>query len=114
VNSKESQHGPAHYVGPDLDPEAVKLFPGYLGRGVYVLMASKTTAVALRVEAHKWNFSGSLPEQLQVSRFAELQRHHSIESQHYHLHNFVGGSKQILAGAIQSTSRRASSPPTQL
>jgi hypothetical protein len=79
----ESEHGPTHYVGPNLDPEAVKLFPGYFPRGVYALMASKITAVALRVEARKWNFSGSPPEQmLQVSRFTERQRHHSIESQH--------------------------------
>lgn len=37
----EIQQRPAHHVGPNLDPEGVKLFPRYLGRGVYALRASK-------------------------------------------------------------------------
>jgi hypothetical protein len=51
VNSMGIKHRPAHYVGPNLDPEGVKLFPGYLERGVYAIIACKTTAVALRVRS---------------------------------------------------------------
>lgn len=37
----EIQERPAHYRGPNLDPADIKLFPRFLGRGVYALMASK-------------------------------------------------------------------------
>jgi cyclase len=37
----EIQERPAHYEGPNLDPAGVKLYPRFLGRGVYALMASR-------------------------------------------------------------------------
>lgn len=37
----EIQERPAHYRGPNLDPTGVKLFPRFLGRGVYALMAGR-------------------------------------------------------------------------
>ncbi|HTD54187.1 MAG TPA: MBL fold metallo-hydrolase [Silvibacterium sp.] len=37
----EIQERPAHYRGPNLDPNGVRLSPRFLGRGVYALMANK-------------------------------------------------------------------------
>ena len=37
----EIQERPAHYKGPNLDPTGVKLYPRFLGHGVYALMASR-------------------------------------------------------------------------
>jgi cyclase len=37
----EIQERPAHYKGPNLDPSGVKLYPRFLGPGVYALMASR-------------------------------------------------------------------------
>ena len=62
VNSTGIQHRPAHDVGSSLDPEGVKLFPGYLEQ-----------QSRYELEARKWNFSRSPPEQmLQTSRSLAL------------------------------------------
>jgi hypothetical protein len=37
----EIQERPAHYRGPNLDPTGVKLYPRFLGRGAYALMANR-------------------------------------------------------------------------
>jgi len=37
----EIQERPARYEGPNLDPTGVKLYPRFLGKGTYALIASR-------------------------------------------------------------------------
>jgi len=58
---------PAHDEGPNLDPTGVKLYPRFLGRGVYALMASRDGKANSGSSSKAHRQADTLPRQHELS-----------------------------------------------